>query len=364
LYQPIAQQNANKNIIYSPASVHAMLGMLFGVSSGQTAAELQRAGQFSNDKLAVARDFARTLGKQQQQQDNVQFILANNLYFNQELSQPNPDYQRYAKEFYNTGIEPVNMKRSTQTSNRINNWVTEATRNIIRQLVTPNDIEEQDQALLVNAMYFKARWANEFSSMDTTAEKFWLNRGSQINVPMMYNDDVFAYAELPELDATAVELPYANTQTSMLLILPNQLDGLAQLERQLANVDLNALAARLRRELVTVRLPKFRIDFEQNMVGPLQRLGVQRIFTADSEVDAMLMDRVRMSKILQKAFIDVNEAGSEAAAASCKLSALVNAKFVPLSLPVKSRVFTANHPFFFAIRTPESVLFIGHVVEP
>lgn len=323
LFQPISRSNINRNVVYSPSSVHGILGMLFGVSSGETATELRLAGQFEQDQLSVAKDFQRVNNLERELQ-NAQLIVANKLFFNHELAVVNPDYARYAREFYNSEIEPVNMKRSSNTAARINAWAADATRNIIRELVTPNDIDDETQALLVNAIYFKARWANEFSAMDTTPEKFRVNSNKAITVPMMYNDDVFAYAELPELDAVALELPYAGTQVSMLFILPNQVDGLSQLERQLQRVDLNQIAARLRREMVAVRIPKFRIEFEQDMTRPLQELGVRRMFTANSQVDAMLMRPVKVSKILQKAFIDVNEAGSEAAAATCKFNHLQN----------------------------------------
>ncbi|XP_034479527.1 alaserpin [Drosophila innubila] len=358
LFQPIIRGSSQKNVVYSPSSIHAMLGLLYGVSSGQTNHELMRAGQFVQSQIDVARDFKR-VNELNRQLDNALLIVANKLFYNRELAELNPDYRRFAKEYYGADIEAVNMKRSANTAARINAWASDATNNIIRELVSPADIDVQTQAMLVNAIYFKARWATEFSAMDTTPAKFQVNRNAAVTVSMMYNDDIFAYAELPELDATAVELPYAGTTATMLLILPNQVDGLARLESQLANPmnDLNVIASRLRRETVTVRLPKFRIEFEQDMVSPLQQIGVNRMFTRESEIDSMLLRPVTVSKILQKAFIDVNEAGSEAAAASY-------AKFVPLSLPLKSREFIADHPFIFAIRTPESVLFIGHVVLP
>ncbi|XP_060653700.1 antichymotrypsin-2 [Drosophila nasuta] len=358
LFQPIALSNQRRNVVYSPSSVHAMLALLYCVSSGQTADELRRAGQFVDDRNSVGKDFER-LNAQLQQLDGAQLIVANKLFYNREHSSLNPDFRRYANQLYGTDIEAVDMRRAANTASKINAWGADATRQKIRELVSASDIDEQTHALLVNAIYFKARWATEFSSMDTNPEKFRVSNNAVVTVPMMYNDDIFPYADLPELNAKALELPYAGTQATMLLILPNEVEGLPQLERMLANPnnDLNVIASRLRRETVTVRLPKFRIEMEQDLMRPLQQLRVNRMFTVDSEIDAMLMKKVTVSKFLQKAYIDVNEAGSEAAAASY-------AKFVPLSLPLKSREFTADHPFIFAIRTPETVLFIGHVVLP
>ncbi|KAH8416051.1 hypothetical protein KR222_007256, partial [Zaprionus bogoriensis] len=358
LFQPITRASSQKNVVYSPTSLHTMLGLLYTVSSGETAAELQRVAQLGEDRLTVAKEFQRLISGQKRM-ENAQLIVANKLYYNYALAELNPDYQRFAVQYFDADIEAIDAKRAANSAAKINAWAADATRNRIQQLVTPGDIDERTEALLVNAIYFKARWATEFSAVDTSSERFQLSRTAAIKVPTMFNDDYFDYADLPELDAKAVELPYAGTDATMLLILPNQVDGLPQLEAQLAgnNNDLNFIAARLRREMVTVRLPKFRIEFEQDMTRPLQQLGVRRMFTESSEIDAMLMSPVRVSKILQKAFIDVNEAGSEAAAATY-------AKFVPLSLPARSRDFNANHPFMFAIRTPQTVLFIGHVVQP
>lgn len=317
LFQPISRDNLQKNMVYSPASVHTMIGLLSTVSSGETALELQRVGQLSGDKMAVAKEFKRQLNSQKKS-ENAQLIMANKLFYNNQLAQLNPDYRRFAVQYFESDIDSIDVNRAANSASKINAWTADATRNRIRNLVTPSDIDTQTQALLVNAIYFKARWATEFSAVDTSTEKFQMGRAGSIKVPMMFNDDIFDYAELPELDATAVELPYAGTDASMLIILPNQVDGLAQLESQLPAIDLNFIASRLRREMVTLRLPKFRIEFEQDMTRPLQQLGLRRMFTDLSEVDTMLLEPVKVSKILQKAFIDVNEAGSEAAAASCE----------------------------------------------
>ncbi|XP_033246253.1 alaserpin [Drosophila miranda] len=358
LFQPIASRSQRQNLVFSPVSVHALLGMIYGASEGRTAQELQQAGEFGPDPQAVGQDF-RQLIKQRRQLQSAELTMASRMFYNKNMGGINHDYPEYAEYYYSSGIEPVDMGRSRETAGWINAWVSDKTRNKIRELVTPSDIDGQTEAMLVNAIYFKARWATEFSATDTISGKFRRGSGAPSNVAMMFNDDVFGYADLPDLGATALEMPYADSEVSMLILLPYQVDGLAQLEQQLARPqnDLNRIAARLRQETVTVRIPKFRIQFEQDMTEPLQQLGVREMFTRSSQVTKMLDRPVRVSKILQKAFLNVNEAGSEAAAASY-------AKFVPLSLPVKSREFNADHPFVFALRTPDSVLFIGHVLQP
>lgn len=136
----------------------------------------------------------------------------------------------------------------------------------------------------------------------------------------MFNDDVYGLAELPELGATALELAYKDSATSMLILLPNETTGLGKMLQQLSRpeFDLNRVAHRLRRQSVAVRLPKFQFEFEQDMTEPLKNLGVHQMFTPNSQVTKLMDQPVRVSKILQKAYINVGEAGTEASAASCK----------------------------------------------
>ncbi|KAH8373103.1 hypothetical protein KR009_011700, partial [Drosophila setifemur] len=373
-FQKIVATKGGGNLAYSPVSVHSLLGLIYGASVGKTASELQRAGEFVEEALNVAMDFERLIRHKEHLQ-GAELTMVSKMYYNQQLGGVNPSYIPFAETYYDAGIEAVDMSRGNDAAAKINAWVADSTRNKIRSLVKPNDIDTQTQTVLVNAIYFKGRWENEFATMDTLPSKFQHSDGSSSSVAMMYNDDVFAMADLPELGATALELAYRDSATSMLLLLPKQVGGLHALEQQLARpeFDLNRIAARLRRQTVTVRLPRFRIEFEQDMTEPLKQLGVRQMFAPNSQVIKMLNAPVRVEKILQKAYVDVGEAGTEASAASCNfpigiylrnnnnLSFTVDAKFVPLSLPVKSPEFTADHPFVFAIRTPNSVLFMGHV---
>ncbi|XP_017001526.2 serine protease inhibitor 42Dd [Drosophila takahashii] len=358
LFQKIVRTQGQRNVVFSPFSVHALLGLLYGVSDGKTARELQQFAGFSNNQLDVAQDFKRVIQLKEHLQA-AELTVATRAYYNQQLSGVNPGFDNYAKFYFNAASEPVDMQNGKDTADRINVWVSDSTRGKIRELVGSSDIDSQTQALLVNAVYFKGRWEHEFAIMDTQPYEFRHTDGRTTPVAMMYNDDIYGLAELPELDATALELAYKDSETSMLIVLPNQPNGLANLEQQLSlpEFNLNQIAHRLRRQSVHVRLPKFQIEFEQDMTEPLKQLGIQQMFTPNSQVTKLLSAPVRVSKILQKAYIDVGEAGTEASAASY-------AKFVPLSLPPKPKEFIANRPFVFAIRTPNAVLFAGHVENP
>ncbi|XP_017129737.1 serine protease inhibitor 42Dd-like [Drosophila elegans] len=159
-----------------------------------------------------------------------------------------------------------------------------------------------------------------------------------------------------ELDATALELPFQNSATSMLILLPNQQKGLANLEQQLAQpeFDLNRIANRLHRQSVTVGLPRFSVFSDGDMIDALKMLGLRQMFTDSSKVTKLLEQTVRVDKILHRAYIAVSELGTVYSHFSD------DAK----SLPANSKEFVANRPFVFAIRTPNSVLLMDHVKTP
>eukprot|EP00099_Drosophila_melanogaster_P015941 NP_524851.1 necrotic [Drosophila melanogaster] len=358
LFKEIIKSQSQQNVVFSPFSVHALLALIYGASDGKTFRELQKAGEFSKNAMAVAQDFESVI-KYKKHLEGADLTLATKVYYNRELGGVNHSYDEYAKFYFSAGTEAVDMQNAKDTAAKINAWVMDTTRNKIRDLVTPTDVDPQTQALLVNAVYFQGRWEHEFATMDTSPYDFQHTNGRISKVAMMFNDDVYGLAELPELGATALELAYKDSATSMLILLPNETTGLGKMLQQLSRpeFDLNRVAHRLRRQSVAVRLPKFQFEFEQDMTEPLKNLGVHQMFTPNSQVTKLMDQPVRVSKILQKAYINVGEAGTEASAASY-------AKFVPLSLPPKPTEFVANRPFVFAVRTPASVLFIGHVEYP
>ncbi|KAH8252902.1 hypothetical protein KR032_002536, partial [Drosophila birchii] len=355
LFPKIAPASPQRNIVYSPVSVHALMALISGASVGKTLKELQDAGEFYN-LSAVATDF-KDLINYKKGLGEAELTIATKVYYNSQLGGVNPSFAPFAQDYFHASIEALNMNQPKDSADRINAWVSDSTHGKIQNLITPSELDSRTQALLVNAIYFKGRWENKFAT--TQPYQFQHSDGTTSSVAMMYNEDIYGLADIPELDATVLELAYKNSGTSMLILLPKQSNGLANLERELARpeLDLNKIATRVRRQKVTVRLPKFRVEFEQDMTVPLQQLGVKQMFTSQSQIPALLYNNVCVEKILQKAFIDVGEAETEAAAASY-------AKIGFRSMRIMTPKFTADHPFVFAIRTASSVLFMGHVEHP
>ncbi|XP_016988320.2 serine protease inhibitor 42Dd-like [Drosophila rhopaloa] len=356
LFQKIAKSNPG-NVVISPFSVHALLGMILAASSGETLRELKQVGEFGKNHTDVALDFQRLI-KFTDHLQGVELTTAMRVYYNQRLGGINTRFEEFAKIYYTAGTEPVDMDNGEVTATNINAWVANSTRNKIQNLISSKSITSDVQAILVNAVYFKGRWEKAFSTSATRPAKFSLTDGRTSQVAMMHSKDVYGFADLPELNATALELAYKDSETSMLILLPNKNDVLADLEQKLAlpEFDLNRIAPRLRRQKVEVGLPKFRIEFEQDLIKPLKELGLRQMFSPSSQVINLLNQPVRVDQIKQKAYIDVGEGGTEAAAAS----------YVRVKRRMRSDdpIFVANRPFVFAIRTPSSVLFVGHVEDP
>ncbi|XP_067632177.1 serine protease inhibitor 42Dd-like isoform X2 [Eurosta solidaginis] len=354
LFQAITSAMPQRNIVYSPISLQLLLAFVYIGASGQTALQLQRALSLPVTRLETENLFANLL-KTNVENAHTHLVMANKMYHNRKLT-VQPDIERSAR-YFNSEVEAIDFDRRRHATATINDWIAKKTQNIIRELLTPEQLDAQTQAILLSAIHFKAKWEKEFSVSDTEQTKFYVSSQRAVNVSMMYNDDMYRYGEFPELDATGLEIPYENANISMLLLLPNKGNGLPAMEERLQGVDLGSLTARMNMESVELRLPRFNIDFELDMRESLGKLGITDLFTDHAELRGFFRSQsAAVSQMKHKAFIDVNETGSEAAAASF-------IQLIPLSLPSRVVEFTVNHPFVFAIRSPQAVYFIGHVVN-
>ncbi|XP_041565341.1 leukocyte elastase inhibitor-like [Drosophila elegans] len=292
----IKSENKLDNIFFSPYAVHAMLALIYRASEGETLNEVQRVGEFNQHPVFVALDFERLIK------------------FKERLQIP---------------VTSGNSAYPTTLSLR--------------------------STLLISTVRFLGFWEHTFYYGNTRPTEFHLANGRISNVDMMYNHKVYGLADLPDLDATALELPFKDSATNMLIPLPNQPNELVNLEQQLAQpeFDLNRIANCLHRQSVTVGLPRFRVVMVFDMNAPLKQLGLNQMFTDSSKVTELLDLPVRVDKVLQRAHFTVFEDGTSLQYPSGPEDAK--------SLPANSKEFVANRPIVFAIRTPNSVLLMGHV---
>ncbi|XP_014096832.3 serine protease inhibitor 42Dd [Bactrocera oleae] len=360
LIQSAVGAQPNENVIVSPISIETCLALAYLGAEGQTAEELaiSLALKHAGDKQSVAQKFGRLFEKTKSV-GSATFRLANRIYLDQRF-QISTKYNELALNQMHANAETVRFADAAATAATINSWVEAETDNKIRGLIAGNSLDGNTALVLVNALYFKAKWLHQFSNHSTTKRDFHVSAERKLEVDMMKQTDTFLYGNFKELDATAVELSYLDTDVSMLVLLPKSVDGLAALETKLKSVDLTKLSAAMRTEEVNIHLPKFKFEFDLALKPVLAQLGVTTMFSDKADFSSMLAEKekVSVSQAQHKAFIEVNESGTEAAAATYL-------KIVPLSATFAQQTyqFVADHPFVFAIKDNKNVYFVGHVTH-
>ena len=272
-----------------------------------------------------------------------------------------PEFQKLIESSYEGGHFPVDFRQSPGAALQyINHWVEEQTKGKIKDLLKPQNIDARTVLVLTNAIYFKALWASPFLAQHTKPDDFYASASDKVRVDMMHQAGRFRYAE----DATAqtLELPYQGGNLAMVIVLPRSKDGLSQLEGSLSLAKLEGSLKALAQRRVEVSLPRFKLTAECELKGALSALGMPVAFDpGQADFSGMTGKReLAISAVVHKAFVEVDEKGTEAAAATGVAMVRASAVFTP------PPVFRADHPFLFLIRDNRngSILFLGRLVRP
>ncbi|XP_075168958.1 serine protease inhibitor 42Dd-like [Haematobia irritans] len=356
LFQTVVSESQDKNVIISPVAVQTALGLLYYAAGGNTAEELRRSlhATAHESKDGLAHGYHNLLHSFIKKKTVLE--IANKIYANEKFELA-PEFRKIAQKYFDSDAETLNFANESYAVDMINRWMSNKSNGKIDRVI--DSIEPDVNVALINAIYFKAKWARPFMDEETTDRDFWLNNHESIKVPTMFADNWYYYADYPELDAKAIELFFENMDLSMWFILPNKRDGLYELEQKLKGIDFKDLERLWEWSSVTVYLPKFGFEFDTDLKPSLQKLGINTMFSNAANFSSMFHNRagsMRISKVQHKAFIDVNEIGCEAAAASVAVG-------VQMSLPLDPKTFVADHPFAFVIRDKTAVYFAGHIVK-
>lgn len=274
LFEIMSTEAQNKNLVFSPISLQSLLAFILTISNGKLYEELTELLELPNNHANVAKLFADILHKVTLNSPPTIVIMANKLYYDYRFGPIDSNVRLLAENSFSSELEQMDFRDPVRAANTINAWVSDRTRHLIQNIVTPSSISSETSALLLNSIYFKSEWLIKFGIYDTEVQPFYVTKNRQVPVDMMYNEDVFRYGDFTEdLQATIVELPYNATDLTMLLILPKDLEGLTQMERKLKYYDFDTISLKLKREIVTVKLPKFKIEFETDMIGTLQKVS-------------------------------------------------------------------------------------------
>jgi len=349
------------NLFFSPYSISTALAMTYAGARGDTARQMANVLQFPAQQEQLHEVFAE-LGTELnsiQKNGKVQIDVANSLW-PQEKYPFLPGYIGLLKQYYSVSVTPLDYAKASEPARKtINDWVEDKTNHKIVDLIKPGMLDSLTRLVLANAVYFKGSWASQFDPGVTRNHFFHLASGPATTAKFMNREGDYPYSETPDLQA--LELPYIGGRLSMVVLLPRAADGLAALERELTEAKLQQWTGALLPRKVLVLLPKFKLTREFSLRKTLTAMGMTDAFNP-LKADFSGMDGqtnwLYISDVVHKAFVDVNEEGTEAAAATAVISVL---GVEPVGLE-----FDADHPFLFLIRDNHtgSILFIGRVMDP
>ncbi len=374
LYSQLMEDDGN--MFFSPYSISTALGMVYAGARGKTEAEMSEALHFRMEQEQLHRTFGKIIGELNARSGkDIELTVANALWA-QEGYPFLDDYLDLTKANYRATLEELNFKAEPEPARKkINDWVEKATREKIKNLIPPGLINEMTRLVLTNAIYFKGKWQDEFKPAMTKDLPFTLADGGEVDVAMMHRTGKYRYAE--EEDFQVLEMRYSGGDLSMIVFLPKRKDGLRDFERLLTvrkEAGPTTKSARLlyaeklagwmdkiHERDVAVWMPRFKTTSSFNLNEVLKSMGMTEAFSMDADFSGMTGDKeLYLSAVVHKAYVDVNEEGTEAAAAT---GAVMVLKGRPPGKPV---VFRADHPFVFLIRdnSTGSMLFMGRVTDP
>ena len=371
------------NGLLSPYSIQNALAMTYAGADGTTRKEMARVLHFPEDGLdasfmalnsalsQIGENTTKSVVGSKQHggpTEPVTLQIANRL-FGQEDFEFRPSFLELVKNDYRAPLEALNFtQHPDQATQTINAWVEDATHQRIRDLIPKGALDKTTRLVLVNAIYLKAAWAEEFAKSATQPAGFQIGGTTPIDVPTMHLTSRLGFAKRDGY--TAVTLPYIGRDLQFLILLPDQPAGLAELEAKL-NATTLADCAALEPQKIILSLPKFKIEPPTLSLGKvLQSLGMKSAF--DSPPGSANFDRIAprtpgrylyVSEVFHKTFLSLDENGTEAAAATAVIMMMKSAMPVQEPRPIEVRV---DHPFLFAIqhRATGACLFLGRMTDP
>ncbi|XP_040403917.1 serpin B10-like [Cygnus olor] len=392
------QEDGNKNILFAPLSISSVLATVYLGAKGNTADQMAKVLHFN--EVEGARNvtttirmqvFSRTeehLSNRRACFQKTEIGKSGNIHtgfkaLNLEINKPtknyllrsvnqlygekslpfSKEYLQLAKKYYNAEPQAVDFVGAANEIRReINSRVEEQTEGKIQSLLPPGSIDSLTRLVLVNALYFKGTWATKFEAEATRQRPFRINTHTTKPVPMMFLSDKFNWTYIESVQTDVVELPYVNNDLSMFILLPRDITGLQKLIRELTFENLSAWTSPEFMEKIKVELylPRFTVEEKYNLKSALSKMGIQDAFT-EGQADFTGMsenDDLVLSQVFHKCHMEVNEEGTEAAAAS---SAALTSRSLGAAI-----IFVADHPFLFFIRhnSTKCILFLGRFCSP
>jgi len=359
LYSRFKGESKAQNIFFSPYSIMVALTMTYEGAREKTAEEMQSVLHIPDDANVRRPNFAKIINEMNKKDKKYKLSTANALW-------PQKDY-KFLEEYTNTieryyGGKVTNLDfigESEKSRKTINTWIEDHTNNKIKDLIPQGALNACTELVLTNAIYFKGTWVKQFDKKETQDEDFRTSSGQTVKVPMMRStgdDAKFNYAETDKIQI--LEMDYEGEDLSMLILLPKG-DKLGDLEETITPEKLSGWRKMLNEQRVDIYIPQFKFETKYFMVETLTEMGMPTAFNSGANFSGMDgTTSLFIQNVIHQAFVEVNEEGTEAAAATAVIVGIESVQIIP--------VFRADHPFIFTIQQKDTgnLLFLGRVSEP
>ncbi len=356
LFQEVCESETSGNIMISPLSVDYALAMTANGAKSNTLDEMLTALDFSDYTLTEFNEYFSYLLDELVDLDNqIDLSIANSIWYRDDWSFQQ-SFLDVNQEYYNAYIKSLDFNSSDAVP-EINNWVADNTNDKITEII--DDIPSDAVMYLINAIYFYGTWQYEFDKSQTQEQEFYLESGSTVQAEMMALETELKYYSTA--DYSVVELPYGQGNFVMDVILPSIDSDVEGFISNLSSDQWTEITQGLYSQNIVLKLPKFKFEYEKELIPCLQEMGIEDLFTNVADLTGMYSDGgLYVSKVKHKTYIDVNENGTEAAAVTAvEVSVYTDGSSTSL-------YFTVNRPFVFIIREKSTgvILFEGVVRNP
>ena len=358
LFRRLSEAQAGSNVFVSPLSASMALGMTMNGAAGATLDGMrQTLGFGSTDEQQINGGYQGVLALLRGLDASTQLEVANSIWYRQDLA-VNPSFLQTTRSAFSAEVHALNFADAPGTLAAVNGWVNDKTRGKIPSIL--ESVDPSDVMYLLNAIYFKGSWRDRFDPQQTRDASFHAADGSAQPAKLMHRQDAILYLATPRFQAA--ELPYGNGAFAMTILLPSEGTNIDDFAASLTRADWNSWTAQLHTQQVILDLPRFKLSYERTLNNDLSAMGMGIAFDsrgADfSRMASVSADqRLFISFVKQKAFVDVNEEGTEAAAVTVVGISVTSLPAIP--------TMRVDRPFVFVIRERLSgtLLFMGKITK-
>lgn len=365
LLRELREKNSTKNLFFSPFSISSALSMILLGSKGNTEAQIAKV--LSLTKAEDAHNGYQSLLSEINNPDTKYILRTANRLYGEKTFEFLTSFIESSQKFYHAGLEQTDFKNASEDSRRqINGWVEEKTEGKIQKLLAEGIINSMTRLVLVNAIYFKGNWEAKFEKECTKEMPFKINKNETKPVQMMFRKGKYNLSYIGDLETKVIEIPYVGNELSMIVLLPDAIQdestGLEKLEKELTYEKLMEWINPEMMDSTEMRLsfPRFKLEENYDLKPILSNMGMRDAFDLRMANFSGISSgkELVLSEVVHKSFVEVNEEGTEAAAATAGVMMLRCAMIVP--------DIVADHPFLFFIRhnKTSSILFCGRFCSP